>query len=63
MNLQAMTKILEKIREYSCIILFRHKLPDGDAVGATNGLCQILRLTYPEKEVYISNCDFCEPTG
>ena len=60
MNIERMRSILDKIREYDRIILFRHKRPDGDAVGATKGLCEILRLTYPEKEVLVLNTDFSD---
>ncbi len=52
-----MTTILNKIKEYNKIILFRHFRPDGDAVGSTKGLREILRLTYPEKEILLINCD------
>ena len=60
MNIERMRSILDKIREYDRIILFRHKRPDGDAVGATKGLCEILRLTYPEKEILVLNTDFSD---
>ncbi len=53
-------QILEKIKEYNRIILFRHKRPDGDAVGSTMGLAEILRTTFPEKEVYVQNCDYAK---
>lgn len=59
-NIETMKKILEKIKEYNRIIIFRHKRPDGDAVGSTKGLARILKLTYPEKEVYIQNSDYCD---
>ncbi|MBO5111198.1 MAG: bifunctional oligoribonuclease/PAP phosphatase NrnA [Clostridia bacterium] len=49
--------ILDKIEEYNRIILFRHFRPDGDAVGSTKGLREILRLTYPEKEILLINDD------
>ena len=52
-----MQKILDKIKEYQRIIIFRHFRPDGDAMGSTMGLAAILRLTYPEKEIYLQNCD------
>lgn len=52
--------ILEKIKEYDRIILFRHFRPDGDATGSTKGLARILKLTYPEKEIYLQNNDFSE---
>lgn len=57
-NLEIMEKILQKIKEYHRILIFRHFRPDGDAVGATKGLQEILRLTYPEKEIYLVNDDF-----
>ncbi|MBE5739967.1 MAG: bifunctional oligoribonuclease/PAP phosphatase NrnA [Clostridiales bacterium] len=52
--------ILNKIKEYNKIIIFRHFRPDGDAVGSTKGLAAILKLTYPEKEIYLQNADFSE---
>ena len=57
MNLDKMRVVLEKIKEYDRIIIFRHKRPDGDAVGSTKGLREILRITYPEKEVCLLNND------
>ena len=47
-----MKTILEKIREYDRIILFRHIRNDGDCAGSTKGLEKILKATYPEKEIY-----------
>ena len=55
-----MQMILDKIKEYKRIIIFRHFRPDGDAVGSTKGLAAILRLTYPEKEIYLQNADFSD---
>lgn len=63
MNIEAMTKILEKIKEYQKIILFRHKRPDGDAVGSTKGLREILRLSFPEKEIVLLNTDYSDYVG
>ncbi len=60
MNRERKQIILDKIKEYDRIIIFRHKRPDGDAVGATKGLREILRLTYPEKEIYLNNADFSD---
>lgn len=45
--------ILEKIREYSRIFIFRHIRIDGDCVGATRGMKALIKATWPEKEVYI----------
>lgn len=58
MNIEQMTRILEKIEQYHRIIIFRHKRPDGDAVGSTMGLWRILKLSFPEKEIYLQNSDF-----
>ncbi len=60
MQIERMTKILDKIKEYNKIIIFRHKRPDGDAVGSTMGLGTVLRATYPEKDVRVLNCDYSE---
>ncbi len=53
MNQEIKNAILAKIKEYNHIIIFRHVRPDGDCVGASKGLKEILKATYPEKEVYI----------
>ncbi len=53
MNKQVMQTILDKIRQYPRIMLFRHVRNDGDCVGATKGLKRIIQLTWPEKEVYL----------
>ena len=59
-NIEVMRAILEKIKEYDRIIIFRHLRPDGDAVGSTKGLQAILKLTFPEKEIYLQNSDYCD---
>ena len=60
MQYESMKRILDKIKEYNRIIIFRHKRPDGDAVGSTKGLREILRLSFPEKEIYLNNSDFSD---
>ena len=45
-------EILENIKKYSVIVIHRHKNPDGDAMGSQLGLLNIIKDTYPEKEVY-----------
>lgn len=52
-NLDIMTQILEKLRTYHRILLFRHIRADGDCIGATKGMKEIIRCTWPEKEVFI----------
>ena len=53
MNEKKLELILDKIKEYHRILLFRHLRMDGDCVGATKGLKEILKLTYPEKEILL----------
>lgn len=60
MNRDVMQTILNKIKENDKIFLFRHFRPDGDAIGSTKGLARILKLTYPEKRIYLQNADFSE---
>lgn len=57
MNDSPMETLLQKIERYPRIILSRHIRPDGDAVGSAMGLAEILRLSYPEKEIYVANDD------
>ena len=60
---EQMKLILDKIKEYDRIVIFRHKRPDGDAVGSTLGLQGILRLSFPEKEILVNNCDYSDYVG
>ena len=62
MIVEPMRAVLEKIKQYNKIAVFRHKRPDGDAVGSTKGLCAVLRATYPEKDVRLLNKDFSDYT-
>ena len=50
--------ILDKIKEYDKIFIFRHFRPDGDAIGSSKGLYTLLKNTYPEKKIYLQNSDF-----
>ncbi len=49
--------ILQKIEEYPRIFLFRHIRGDGDCIGATKALKEIIRLTWPEKQVLLIDDD------
>ncbi len=53
MNYEVKKAILDKIREYHRIFLFRHVRNDGDCVGATKGFKSMLQSTWPEKEIYL----------
>ena len=57
MNEQIKQSIFDKISQYSRIMLFRHVRNDGDCVGASKGLKEIILSTWPEKEVYLIDTD------
>lgn len=46
-------EIVKKIIEYDKIIIHRHESPDPDAIGSQAGLCEMIKHTFPQKEVYI----------
>lgn len=45
-------QIINKIKEFNTVIIHRHKLPDGDALGSQIGLKETIKNTYPEKRVF-----------
>ena len=45
-------EILKAIEEYDRIIIHRHMRPDPDALGSQVGLAEVLRASFPEKEIY-----------
>jgi len=53
MNTSVKQEILAKIKEYDRILIFRHKRVDGDCVGASKGLKELLKASFPEKDVRI----------
>ena len=57
MNFEIKQTILNKIKEYDTIFLFRHVRNDGDCVGATKGMKSIITASWPEKQVYIIDGD------
>lgn len=66
MSKELMRAVLEKIKEYDRIFIFRHIRPDGDCVGSSKGLCEILRLSFPEKDVRVvdwQRCDYLDFLG
>lgn len=60
MNTLAARQVLDEIKKYDKIIIFRHFRPDGDAIGSTKGLARILELSFPEKQIVLQNCDFSD---
>lgn len=57
MNMDVKQQIFEKIKAYGRIFLFRHVRNDGDCVGATKGFKEILKASFPEKEIYLIDED------
>ncbi|WP_138415331.1 DHH family phosphoesterase [Aquibacillus sediminis] len=45
--------IINKIKEYQTIIIHRHVRPDPDAYGAQGALAELIRYSFPTKQVYI----------
>ncbi|WP_113928448.1 bifunctional oligoribonuclease/PAP phosphatase NrnA [Bacillus sp. P14.5] len=45
-------QIIEMIKEYQTIIVHRHVRPDPDAYGSQGGLVEILRASFPDKNIY-----------
>ena len=54
---KVMKQILDKIKQYDTIIISRHVRPDGDAIGSSKGLAAMLRLSFPEKKIYLQTED------
>ncbi len=46
------SKIMQKIEAYDTIIIHRHYRVDGDALGSSLGLREILRTSFPSKQIY-----------
>ncbi|MGE6628901.1 DHH family phosphoesterase [Bacillus sp. NPDC077027] len=53
-------ELIKTISLYDTIIVHRHVRPDPDAYGSQCGLTEILRATYPEKNIYATGTP--EPT-
>ncbi|MBM7660555.1 phosphoesterase RecJ-like protein [Bacillus mesophilus] len=50
-------QILAAIERYDCIIIHRHVRPDPDAYGSQCGLAEILRASFPKKEIFVVGRD------
>ncbi len=48
-----MQTIYDQIQAADQLMIFRHHRPDGDCVGATKGLREIIRATWPDKRVLL----------
>lgn len=45
-------EILKTIEQYERIIIHRHQRPDPDAIGSQVGLAELLRASFPKKEIF-----------
>ena len=53
MNREMTRTIVDTIEAYPTIFLFRHARMDGDCAGASKGLKEMLRASYPDKTVLL----------
>lgn len=51
MDLQS--QILTQIKKYQKIVIHRHQRPDPDAIGSQIGLAEILKASFPYKEIMV----------
>lgn len=49
-------KIYNAIKKYDNIVIARHVGPDPDALGSSIGLKEIIKETFPNKNVYVVGC-------
>lgn len=55
---QLYKSVVDSIKEYNKIVIMRHERPDGDCIGASLGLREIIKNSFPEKEVKVIAKDF-----
>ena len=57
-------KLIKKyIKEYDKIVIFRHVMPDFDAIGTQLGIFHYIKAKYPAKEVHVVGDDHPDLTG
>ena len=52
-NKKDITRILNAIKRYDRIAVFRHSMPDFDALGTQMGLATWLKDNFPNKEIHV----------
>lgn len=57
MNETVKKNIINTIKAYDRIVISRHTRPDGDAIGSTHGMAELLRASFPEKDIRIISDD------
>lgn len=60
-----MEEIIKKIKEFDTIIIHGHMRPDGDCYGSQFGLKEIIKESFPNKQVYVvgGKCDYAAFLG
>jgi phosphoesterase RecJ-like protein len=54
LNQAKLEEIYQSIKEYKKVIIFPHARPDGDCIGTSFGLKDIISTTWPKKEVHVA---------
>ena len=54
MNKTMLKEIFDEIKTRNKIVIHTHERPDGDCTGSAYGLKDIIKTTWPEKEVYVA---------
>lgn len=54
MDKKGLLEIYANIVDFNKIIIFPHARPDGDCIGTSFGLKNIIETTWPNKEVYVA---------
>lgn len=52
-NKKQYQKVKKAIEKYERIVVFRHQMPDFDALGSQMGLFTYLKDNYPDKEIHV----------
>ena len=53
MKINIYKKIYKRVKKYNRIVIARHIGPDPDALGSSVALKEIIKNTFPDKEVYV----------
>lgn len=57
LSLEQLEQLVRMLDEATNILILPHTAPDGDALGSTLGLMQILRHRYPNKQIHVISPD------
>lgn len=54
MDQKKLADIFAKVKDFKKIIIFPHARPDGDCIGTSFGLKDIIETSFPDKEVHVA---------